>query len=89
MLAAAAVRLQTLGSSIICTRAHSLSDAQVFEIPWTVGCQAPLSMDFPGNNTGVGCHFLLQGVFPTQGSDPYLLCLLHGEANSLPPRHLV
>ena len=29
--------------------------------------------DFPGNNTGVGCHFLLQGIFPTQGSNPYLL----------------
>ena len=24
--------------------------------------------DFPGKNTGVGCHFLLQGIFPTQGS---------------------
>ena len=23
--------------------------------------------DFPGNSTGVGCHFLLQGIFPTQG----------------------
>ena len=22
--------------------------------------------DFPGKNTGVGCHFLLQGIFPTQ-----------------------
>ena len=30
--------------------------------------------DFPGRNTGVGCHFLLQGIFPTQGSNP---CLLH------------
>ena len=29
--------------------------------------------DFPGNNTGVGCHFLLQGIFPTQGSNPGLL----------------
>ena len=29
--------------------------------PWTVARQAPLSMDFPGKNTGVGCHFLLQG----------------------------
>ena len=28
--------------------------------------------DFPGKNTGVGCHFLLQGIFPTQGSNPYL-----------------
>ena len=29
---------------------------------------------FPGMNTGVGCHFLLQGIFPTQGSNP---CLPH------------
>ena len=29
--------------------------------------QAPLSMDSPGKNTGVGCHFLLQGIFLTQG----------------------
>ena len=29
--------------------------------------------DFPGENTGVGCHFLLQGNFPTQGSKPHLL----------------
>ena len=26
--------------------------------------------DSPGKNTGVGCHFLLQGIFPTQGLDP-------------------
>ena len=26
--------------------------------------------DFSGKNTEVGCHFLLQGIFPTQGSDP-------------------
>ena len=26
--------------------------------------------DSPGKNTGVGCHFLLQGIFPTQGSNP-------------------
>ena len=29
--------------------------------------------DFPGKNTGVGCHFLLQGIFLTQGSNPDLL----------------
>ena len=29
--------------------------------------------DFPGKNTGVGCHFLLWGIFPTQGSNPGLL----------------
>ena len=29
--------------------------------------------NFPGKNTGVGCHSLLQGIFPTQGSNPSLL----------------
>ena len=29
--------------------------------------------DSPVKNTGVGCHFLLQGIFPTQGSNPGLL----------------
>ena len=33
--------------------------------------------DFPGKNPGVDCHFLLQGVFPTQGFNSCLLCLLH------------
>ena len=31
----------------------------------------------PGKNTGVGCHFLLPGIFPTRGPDPLLTCLLH------------
>ena len=34
--------------------------------------------NFPGKNTEVGCHFLLQGIFLTQGSNPSLLRLLHG-----------
>ena len=29
-------------------------------IPWTVACQAPLSLGFPRQDTGIGCHFLLQ-----------------------------
>ena len=32
----------------------------------------PCPWDFPGKNTGVGCHFLLQGIFPTQGLNPGL-----------------
>ena len=31
--------------------------------------------DFPGKSTGVGCHFHLQGIFPTQRSNPHLLHL--------------
>ena len=40
--------------------------------------------DAPGRNTGVDCHGLLQGIFPTQGSNPRLLGLLHWQAGSLP-----
>ena len=35
--------------------------------PWTVPTSLLCPWDFPGKNTGVGCHFLLQGIFPTQG----------------------
>ena len=45
----------------------------LFVTPWTIAPQAPLSVDSPGKNTGVGYHALLQGIFPTQGSDPGLL----------------
>ena len=34
--------------------------------------------DSAGKNSGVGCHALLQGIFPTQGSNPRLSGLLHG-----------
>ena len=37
--------------------------------------------DFPGKNTGVSCHFLLQGIFLTQESNP---SLLHWQTGSLP-----
>ena len=40
--------------------------------------------DSPGRNTGVGCLALLQGIFPTQGSNLSLLCLLPWQAGSLP-----
>ena len=39
----------------------------------------------PGKNTGVGCHFLLQGIFLTQGSN---LCQLHWQVDSLLLSHL-
>ena len=38
-----------------------------------VNQQAPLSVEFSSKSTGVGCHFLLQGVFLTQGMKPGLL----------------
>ena len=39
--------------------------------------------DSPGKNTRVGCYFLLQGIFPTQGLNPHLLHPLHWQAGSL------
>ena len=33
-----------------------------FETPWTVAHRAPLPWDFSGKDTGMGSHFLLQGI---------------------------
>ena len=41
-------------------------------------------MEFSGKNTGVGCQFLLQGIFPTQGLNRHLLHLPHWQVDSLP-----
>ena len=44
--------------------------------------------NFSGQNTVVGCHFLLQGIFLAQGLNSCLLCLLHWQVDLLPPHHL-
>jgi len=46
------------------------------------------SWDFPGKNTGVGCHFLIHVIFPTQGSNMCLLHLLYWQGASLPLYYL-
>ena len=43
-------------------RPHGLQPTRLL-CPW----------DFPGKDTGVGCHFLLQGIFPAEGLNPGLL----------------
>ena len=48
---------------------------QLCVTPWTVAHRAP-PRDSPVRNTRVGCHALLQWVFPTQESNPRLLSLL-------------
>ena len=51
-----------------------------------VDCSSPGSSvhgDSPGKNTRVGCHTLLQGIFPTQGSNPHLFSL-YRQTGSLP-----
>ena len=54
-------------------------------------CSLPGSLcsrDSPGKNAGLSCHALLQGIFPTQGSNPCLLSLLNWQVGSLPKPHL-
>ena len=52
-----------------------------FVTPWTVTCQAPLSMESSRQEYWNGLHFLLQGIFPTQG---WNILLLHWQEGSLP-----
>ena len=66
-----------------------LSHVRLFATPWIVAYQALCGWNFPGKNTGVDCHFLLQRSIPTQGSDLRLLPLLHWQAGSLPLHHLM
>ena len=55
---------------------HSIVSDSV--TPWTVACQAPLSIGFSRREyTGVDCHFLLQRIFPIQVSN------LHWQVDSL------
>ena len=63
------------------------SHVQLFATPWTITDQASLSMDSLGKNTEVGCQFLLQGIFLTQGSNLCLLCLPYWQVSSLPLSH--
>ena len=62
----------------VCVCVCVLSRVQLFATPWTAACQASHPWDSPGKNTGVGCHFLLHGIFPTQGSNSSLLHLCIG-----------
>ena len=59
-------------------KSESLSCVWLFATPWTV--QAFCPWNSPGKTTGVGCHSLLQGIFPTQGLNPRLL---HWQVDSL------
>ena len=65
-------------------------------IHWCPSLCSPVDCNLPGSSahgisrqeTGVSCHFLLQGFFPTQGSNPGLLHLLHWQVGSLPLYYL-
>ena len=72
--------------SFLCVLSHSVVSNPA--TPWTVACQAPLSMGFSRQEYWSGCHALLQGIFPTQGSNlglPNLRQILFFSLLSEPP----
>ena len=72
-------------SSNTCVPAKLLQSCRTLCDP--MNCTHPRLLcpwDSPGMHTGMGCHALLQGIFPTQGQNPSLLCLLHLQVDSLP-----
>ena len=74
-------RIILLRHSLICAKfvLSCFSHVPLFATPWTVARQAPLSTEISrGKNTGVSCHSLLQGIFPTQESNPFLLPVVVG-----------
>ena len=66
-------------------RARSLQSCRTLRDPMDCNPSgSSVHRNSPGKNTGMGCHFLLQGIFPTQGSNPCLFCLLLWQAGSSP-----
>ena len=65
---------QSLSLVLTLLQPHGLQLARLL-CPW----------DFPGKNTGVGCHLLLQGIFSTKGLNP---SVVHGQVHSLPLSHM-
>ena len=65
-----------------------LSHVQLFVTPWTVACQAPLSMEFPRQEYWSGCHFPSPGDLPDPGTKPTSLTsstLVGGFFTTAPP----
>ena len=84
LLVALICQLKFMGIQLlfICTHAQLLSCSVVSDsvTPGTVAGHTPYLWGSPGKKTGLGCHFLLQGIFSTQGLNPHLL---HWQTDSL------
>ena len=60
----------------LCIYIYVCVHVRAYSVVWPHGLlpiRLPCSLDFPGKNTRVICHFLLQGIIPTQGSNPHPL----------------
>ena len=75
-------RLAWAGPCADVLRCAVLTQSCLFTALWTVAHQAPLPVEFSRQEDWVGCRFLLQGIFPTQGLNPRLLHLLRWQADS-------
>ena len=67
---------------------YVLGCAQLYVTLWTIGRQAPLSMEFSRQESWSELPFPTPGDLPTQGLNPHLLGLLHWQVDSLPLCHL-
>ena len=72
-LTALTPRLSTESESLAHIVLNRFNSVWLFETPWTITLRHLCPWNFPSKNTGVSCHALLQGIFPTQGSNPVLL----------------
>ena len=67
--------LELIGSCVVLgfsVGMEAFDELLSMNVPWNQEFPG-VRVDFPGKNTGVGCHFLLQGNFPTQGPNPGVL----------------
>ena len=68
--------------SIFISSPNIFSELQTHLSNWIATSRLLCPWDSPGNDTGVGCHALLQSIFLAQGMDPQVC--LHLQADSLP-----
>ena len=69
--------------NVACVCAQSLSHIQLLAAPWTAA-RLFCPWNSLGKNTVMGCHFLFQRIYLTQGSSMCLMCLLLWQVDSLP-----
>ena len=68
------VKFKDFGCAVLCLVVHLGLTLLLHELSMGhMDCRLLWPWDAPGRNTGVSCHALLQGIFPTQGSNPHLL----------------
>ena len=69
----------------VCVYAHQLSHVKIFATPWTVACQASLSMGFPRQEYWSGLPFPPPGDLPDPGIEPVSPALVGKFFSTEPP----